>query len=59
MTLKEARQSKGLTQQEVSERLGISVRTMKRWESHGAKKYQLELIAKVYDVNVNELKEAQ
>lgn len=55
--LKEERKRSGLTQEQVAERLGISSRTISRWET-GAYMPDISLlvdIAEMYDVDVREI----
>lgn len=44
MTLKEQRKSQNMTQVQLSQKLGVSIRTIKRWESQGIPKAYQRLV---------------
>jgi len=55
--LRELRKTKGLTQEQVAEKLGISSRTISRWET-GVYMPDISMlvdIAEMYDVDVREI----
>lgn len=55
--LKELRKEKGLTQEQLSEQLGITNRTVSRWEN-GINMPDFDLVielADIYDINIEEL----
>ena len=63
ISLREARERTGLSREKVGARIGVSSRTIERWENPGQrpvrfKRYKLVQLAELYGVGIDELIEA-
>lgn len=58
--LREARDYLGLSREKVAAKVGISSKTLERWEKGETpvKRYQLQQLAEVYGVSVDDLEKA-